>query len=115
MSFIDEIENLEVFTAGEFSDVGSVTSPTAIYSQMSGIFDESVEIALDYGGIDSSVGGRKFTFKVETAKCDGLMYGDAIAIKGRNFQIVSIDPYGDGKMTELVLKENGWIHYKTGI
>ena len=105
MSFFDNLEDLNVFTAGEFSDLGTVVSPTALYSQISGIFDENVEVMLDYGGIDSSVGGRNFSFKVETAKTDGLRYGDSIAIKGRNFQIVSIDPYGDGKMTELKLKD----------
>ena len=107
MSFIDDLEDLSIFTAGEFSDVGSVVSPTALYSQISGIFDENVDVMLDLGGVDSSVGGRQFSFKVNTIHTDGLRYGDSITIRARNFQITSIDPYGDGRMSELKLKEYG--------
>ena len=103
------IEDLDLFTSGEFSVVGSVVSPSAIKPTISGIFDERHEPMLDmYGGSIDSIGtGKRITFKVQTANVDGLRHGDEIVITGNNYSIVGINAIGDGKITELVLKESG--------
>lgn len=103
MSFLDEFENLAIFTEGEFSDVAVVISPTALSSEISGIFDESDDTMFDQYGSPSK--GRRITFLVETIKTDGLHNGDRLTIKGKNYQITEINPTHDGKLTTLVLKD----------
>ena len=106
---VDFTENLDLFTANEFSSLGSVVSQTALKSEIEGIFDERHEPILDmYSGVSDSVGtGKRITFKVQTKDVDGLHHGDAIAIDGNNYSVVGINATHDGKLTELVLKQSG--------
>lgn len=99
-------EELSVFTSGEFSVEATVESPTAINSTVSGIFDERHEPMLDmYGGVEGT--GLRITFKVQTSDIDGLRHSDAMAIAGKTYLVAGIHAVGDGKITELTLKENG--------
>ena len=110
MSFLDDFEDITIFTEGLFSDVGSVISGTALYAQISGLFDERSEPMFDrYGYSASEAEGRRITFRVETAKTQGLHHEDKIAIKGKNYQIIGIAPDYDGKLTELNLKETAFV------
>ena len=109
MSFLDEFEDLTIFTEGLFSDVGSVTSGTALFAQISGLFDERSEPMFDRYGQVQEAEGRRITFRVETAQAAGLHHGDKIAILGKNYQITGIEPDDDGKLTELVLKETAFV------
>ncbi len=111
MSFLDEFEDLRIFTEGEFSDVALVTSGTAINSQISGLFDNfSEEIFSDL----SAAEGRKIVFRVESNKIQGLSHYDRLAIKGQNYQVIGINPNDDHRLTELQLKETAFISPSTG-
>lgn len=106
MSKFDQIENLALFTHGVFSDIGTVTSATALNSEISGIFDEDTESMFGrFDGNGSSAEGRRITFLVQTSHADGIHHKDAIAIKGRNYLITGIDLVEDGQLTEFTLKE----------
>jgi hypothetical protein len=102
MSFIDDFENLDIFTAGEFSDLAAVVSSTALLTQISGIFDERYEPMFDTFG--SSVEGRRISFLVETALSVGLHHGDRLTIKGKQYKIIELNPIDDGKLTRILLK-----------
>ena len=108
MSIIEDFENLDIFTSGEFSSVGSVVSQTAIKSQISGIFNERHEPILDAGfSLSESIGtGKRITFLVQTSDTDGLLHHDEILIKDSAYSVVGINCQGDGKLTELILKES---------
>ena len=111
MFFQGDLENLDIFTSGEFSHLGSVVSQTALKSQISGIFDERHEPMLDmYSGVsDSASSGKRITFKVKTSDVDGLLHGDTIAIGGSNYSVTGINAIGDGKLSELVLKQTAFL------
>ena len=115
LSFLDDFEDLTIFTEGEFSDRGSVTSGTAQYAQISGLFDLRSETMFDsLGRFSSTSEGRKITFRIETAKSTGLHHRDKIVIKGQNYEIIGINPDHDGKLTELDLKETAFVSPTTG-
>lgn len=104
---IDFTENLDLFIAGEFGDKAIVESMTALTAEIWGIFDERYEPMLGgYGETDSFTTGRRITFKVKTTDTDGLMHGDRLDIKNRGYRIMAINPYGDGQMSELILKQS---------
>ena len=105
MSIIDDIENLDIFTGGEFSDRATVDSPTSALTELSGIFDENYQDIFDSYGSQSAE-GRKFCFKVQTAKIETLRKGDRLNIKSKNYLITSLQPKDDGKLTNIILKQN---------
>lgn len=103
MSFLDDWENLDILTAGEFSDLAAVTSSTAVDTEISGIFDERYEGMFDQYG--STAEGRQITFLVQTAKTAGLHHGDRLTIKGKEYKVTELKPVDDGKLTRIFLRE----------
>lgn len=93
-------EDLDFFTQNEFSTVAAVNSATASFGGLSGIFDQSYEDLFE-----SSAAGRKFVFKVQSQLADQLRTRDRLNIQGKDYQIVEFNPIGDGKLTNIVLKE----------
>jgi hypothetical protein len=101
VSFLDNWENLNIFTAGEFSDLAAVTSATAVETEISGIFDERYEPMFDQYG--STAEGRQITFLVQTAKTAGLHHGDRLTIKSKEYKVTEFNPIDDGKLTRILL------------
>ena len=104
MSIFDEIEDITIFTEGEFSDRALVSrgdrpiAPTEI----SGIFDSNYDAVFDTYSVAE---GKRITFMVETQNAEGIRSGDRLFIKGRNYLIAGIEAIEDGKLTNLILKE----------
>jgi hypothetical protein len=101
VSFLDDWENLAIFTAGEFSDLAVVTSnamPSVF--EISGIFDERHELMFT----NSLAEGRQITFLVETSKATGLGKGDRLTIKGKDYQITELKLETDGNLIRIFLK-----------
>lgn len=103
MSLFDEFEDLTIFTEGEFSDRAIVISDAALYSEISGIFDSSFDPLFDSY---SESAGKRIIFMVENEKTKGIRHGDRLTIKAINYLIVGVEPIDDGKLTNLVLKED---------
>ena len=112
MSFLDAFEDLDDFTDNEFSTTATVTplSATSTISagyEITGIFDENYQ---DMFGSLSEHGqtaeGRKFCFLVQTAKSKGLGHGDRLTINSKNYQVASIQPKHDGKLSNIILKQD---------
>ncbi len=100
MSFIDDWENLAMFTAGEFSDLATVISGSSVNLEISGIFNQGYEPMFSPGIAE----GRCISFLVETAQTTGLHHGDRLIIKGKEYKITEINPMDDGKLSKIVLK-----------
>lgn len=105
MSFLDDFEDLAIFTKGEFADIATVDSSASAITELSGIFDENYQDMFGYGETQTAE-GRKFCFRVQTAEIEGLRQGDLLTIKGKNYQIVSLQPKDDGKLTNIILKQD---------
>ncbi len=103
MSLLDEIEDLDIFTGGEFSDRAIIDSPTSDLRSLSGIFDENYQDIFDVGS--QTAEGRKFCFKVQTNQVKDLRHGDRLTIKSKNYLITSLQPKDDGKLTNIILKQ----------
>lgn len=105
MSFLDDFEDLDIFTKGEFSSTAIVQSVNSAITELSGIFDQNYQDV--FGGFDSQpTEGRKFCLKVQTQEIAGLRQGDKLAINSQNYQIVSLQPTHDGKLTNIILKQD---------
>lgn len=109
MSLFDEIEDLKIFTAGEFSTHATVTrlksEPVGETLELSGIFDENYQDM--FGTFDAQPAeGRKFCLQVQTEQIETLKNGDRLTVKGKNYLITSIQPQHDGKMSHLILKQD---------
>ena len=98
-------EDLDVFTHQEFSTIAQVDSATAVLIELSGIFDENYQDMFSGFGNQGSE-GRNFCFKVQTSFTDGLKRGDRLTINGKTYQIVSLQPMHDGKLTNIILKQD---------
>jgi hypothetical protein len=94
------IENLDLFTGGEFSEVATIDSATATEISISGIFDKNYQAMFD--GISE---GRQISFLTQTALTDGLKHGDRLTIKIITYKIAEIKPLHDGAFTLILLKE----------
>lgn len=104
-SSLDDFEDLEIFTAGEFSTIALVDSATSAITELSGIFDENYQDM--FGGLDfQAASARKFCFQVQTSEIDGLHHGDRLTIKSKNYLITSMKPTYDGKLTHIILKQD---------
>ncbi len=89
------IENLDVFVDGIFSN-SAVTSN----GNLNGIFDE------EYLPIfDASTESRQITFTIKTSDTTNIHHGFELAIGARNFAVIGMQLVGDGKLTDLLLKE----------
>lgn len=106
MQFLDDFEDLDILTKGEFSTVAQVSGASAPnVTELSGIFDQNYQEAFSFG--DPQIAeGRKFCFQVQTAEIPGIVQGDRLTIHGKNYLITSIQPKHDGKLTYLILKED---------
>ncbi|MEM7756571.1 MAG: head-tail joining protein [Cyanobacteria bacterium P01_A01_bin.40] len=109
---LEDFENLDDFTDNEFSTTATVTplsstSPLAGGTELTGIFDENYQ---DMFGSLSEHGhtaeGRKFCFQVQTGQIDDLRHGDRLTINSKNYQVASIQPKHDGKLSNIILKQD---------
>ena len=100
---LEDFENLEDFFA-DFSTTAIVQSANSAITELTGIFDENYQDM--FGGFDQSSEGRKFCFKVQTQLIKGLRNGDRLTIHNHNYQIVSVQPQHDGKLTNIILKQD---------
>ncbi|MEM6614547.1 MAG: hypothetical protein AAF652_20340 [Cyanobacteria bacterium P01_C01_bin.72] len=90
MSFLDDIEDLDAFTAGEFANPAVLTRIKSSGEPLvlSGIFDENYQDM--FGGFDSQTAeGRKFCFRVQTSQTIDLRHGDRLTINSNNYLINS--------------------------
>jgi|GEM_PF-6184024 len=106
-------ENLDIFTSGVFSSVAIIDG-----DRVSGIFDESYSPGYETATV---VEGDRITFLIQTIQANKVSHGDSLDFeerefderpraadrrKGtREFEVIGKEKVGDGKMTELVLKE----------
>lgn len=113
MSFFDELEDLDIFTGGEFSDRAIVTPLSSTSPllggteggwELSGIFDENYQDMFDVGS--QTAEGRKYCFRVQTQEITDLRQGDRLTIKSKNYLITSLQPKDDGKLTNIILKQD---------
>lgn len=110
---IDDEEDLDIFTAGDFSTLAMVTPLSATSTllggteggELSGIFDENYQDM--FGDFQSQTAeGRNFCFKVQTKMVEDLRNGDRLTIKSKNYLITSMQPTHDGKLTHIILKQD---------
>jgi hypothetical protein len=94
------VENLDLFTGGEFAEMAAVGSATAIETSISGIFDKNYQTMFD--GISE---GRSISFLTQTAKTAGLKHGDRLTIKTIPYKVTEIKPVDDGALSLILLKE----------
>lgn len=97
-------EDLDIFTKGEFSIIAVVTSATSSRSEVQGIFDDNYQAM--FGLASQQAEGRNYCLKVQTQEVEGLRQGDLLKIRNKKYQIVSLQPTCDGKITDLILKED---------
>lgn len=100
-----DFEDLDDFTNNEFSTIATVTSANSSLTELTGIFDENYQDM--FGGFESQPAeGRKFCFRVQTQLITGFRHGDRLTIDNNNYQIVSLQPQHDGKLTNIILKQD---------
>jgi hypothetical protein len=88
-------ENLDLFfRLDDFAVEGTLASGVKV----KGIFDQEF-LAMEMGAE-----GRNITFTGKTSDFTGLHHGDTITIATIPYKIVGIEPQGDGKVTDLILK-----------
>lgn len=95
-------ENLDIFFK-EFAIIAELTSEDSPLLEIEGILDREYVPMFDNAGQASE--GKQITFAVETAKTEGIRHGDELEIEERTYEIVGIQPFDDGKLTDLILKE----------
>lgn len=96
-------EDLDLFTSGEFSTVALINGDGA--KTISGIFDENYQDG--FGGFDApTTEGRKYCFQTQSEAVSYLNRGDRLNIYGKNYRAVSFQPVFDGRLTNIVLKQD---------
>jgi hypothetical protein len=88
-------ENLDVFF--RLSDF-AVEATLASEVKIAGIFDQEF-LAMEMGAE-----GRHITFTGKTSDFTELRHGDIITIATIPYKLIGIEPQGDGKITDLILK-----------
>lgn len=93
-------EDLNIFTRGEFGVVALING-----IEVYGLFDESYEPSFDMGGTGTE--SKKITFLIKSEDRRGISHGSPfeLAIAQRLFEVVGVQPIGDGKLINLILKE----------
>lgn len=68
---------------------------------------KTIRVLFDENFLSFELGaeGRSITATGKTSDLEGTRHGDAIEINGRSFQVVGVQPQGDGAFTQLVLKQ----------
>lgn len=93
-------EDLSVFFENaDFTSIALVDSSSDI-TELIGYFDEEFVPMLT-----DNAEGRRITFSVRSDLITEIRHGDELEINSRTFEIVGIEPIGDGLVTDLVLKE----------
>ena len=92
------IEDLDIFTNGLFGQLVTIDG-----LQIVGIFDENFDV---YGLGNVNAEGKNITLLVQTSQVVNVAHGSSVTIGTRYFEVVGIQPIDDGKLTNLVLKEN---------
>ena len=98
-------EDLSVFLDGLFSSTAIINGV-----ELNGIFNEEYAPAFE-----GETEGDRITFLVSTLEAQEINHGDSVAIggleenrfAGRSFRVKGKEKIGDGKLTELILKETG--------
>ncbi|WP_319419472.1 head-tail joining protein [Pleurocapsa sp. FMAR1] len=103
MGWISESEDLSIFIDNEFSTLATVVSTNSSLIELSGILDLNYDPIFNGQGVSE---GKQITFLVETVSVHDLRSGDRLIIKGKNYLIKGIQPIEDGKLTNLILKED---------
>jgi hypothetical protein len=94
------VEDLTVFTEGEFATDAVLIRQNLPDLTIKGIFD------YEYAPIlESGTEGRIITFTVITSIIQPTHHGDRLTIGNKTYQIKGIQPIMDGKITDLELKE----------
>lgn len=101
--FLNDFEDLDIFVAGEFSQKATVESASRV-TELSGIFDDNYQAMFD--SFNQAAEGRNYCFKARTDQAAGIVHGDRLEINNRKFEVISTKPTYDGKLTELILKED---------
>lgn len=93
-------DDLDIFTKGEFGIVALING-----IEVYGLFDESYEPSFDMGGIPTE--SKKITFLIKSEEASGISHGFPfeLATTKRLFEVVGVQPIGDGRLTNLILKE----------
>ncbi|MEL6493559.1 MAG: hypothetical protein AAFQ41_00365 [Cyanobacteria bacterium J06623_7] len=108
MTFLDDIEDLEVFTAGEFSTPAVLTRIKSVGDplELSGLFDANYQSIFDGYGSHQEAEGRKFCYRVKSFDTETLRHGDRLTINSDDYLITSIQPTHDGKLSQIILKQD---------
>ena len=100
-------ENLDVFFC-EFAITAELDSEESELTEIKGIFDEEYTLMFANNIGDQNLQtseGKQITFAVASAEATDIHHGDELEIEGRTYEIVGIQPFDDGKLTDLILKE----------
>ena len=100
-------ENLNIFFS-DFAVVAELDSEESELTEIKGILDEEYTLMFDSGYKDDGLQtteGRQITFAIQSVEATDIHHGDGLEIEGRTYEIVGIQPFDDGKLTDLILKE----------
>ena len=95
-------EDLSIFFC-DLATVASLDSSESELDEITGILDIEYVPMFDNDG--QATEGRQITFAVATAEATDIHHGDELELEGRTYAIVGIQPFDDGKLTDLILKE----------
>ena len=95
-------ENLNIFFS-DFAVTAELDSEESELDEITGILDIEYVPMFDNDG--QAKEGRQITFAVATTEATDIHHGDGLEIEGRTYEIVGIQPFDDGKLTDLILKE----------
>jgi hypothetical protein len=90
-------ENLDLFVKGIFGETATIDGV-----EVWGVFDESYSPMFE-GGVAE---GRNITLLVKSNDVFFVSHGSSVNLKGRYFEVINYYPIDDGKLTNLILKEN---------
>lgn len=95
-------ENLNIFFC-DFAIVAELDSEESELEEITGILDIEYVPMFDNDGQGTE--GRQITFAIQSVEATDIHHGDGLEIEGRTYEIVGIQPFDDGKLTDLILKE----------
>ncbi len=95
-------ENLNIFFS-DFAVTAELDSEESELDELTGILDIEYVPMFDNDG--QATEGRQITFAVMSHEATDIHHGDEIEIEGRTYSIVGVQPFDDGKFTDLILKE----------
>lgn len=95
-------ENLDVFFS-DFAIVAELDSSESVLDEIKGILDIEYVPMFDNDG--QATEGKQITFAIQSTEATDIHHGDGLEIEERTYEIVGIQPFDDGKLTDLILKE----------